>query len=589
MSIRINWPVMAVTGLFFVLYILPLGIRPMVVPDEFRYAEIPREMLATGDFTVPHLDGLRYFEKPVLGYWINALSMKIFGENRFAVRFPSALAAGLTAFMVFMAAKKFSGFNGGILASAGLLTCFQFFGIGVFNVLDSIFSMFVTGAILLSFFAYMENKAKQKICFLALSGFFCGLAFLTKGFIAFALPVLVMMPFLIWEGRLKDFFKYLWTPVAVAGLVVLPWGLKIYSREPDFWNYFFWTEHIKRFLSDHPQHQNPFYFFIPVILAGAMPWTALLGAAIPGIKKTGFRDPFIRFAGCWFLFPFLFFSASAGKLATYILPCFPPLMILIAAGLLKAPESEKTFNTGAFILSGLVFLCFILIFFSQTLNLHGIRAFGEHETWKWVLAVAGLLLWSMLSSAAARTADYQKKLALFCCAPLCFMFMIHFIMPDQVKERKAPGNFLRQHACKINPDTLLVSDSALVHAVCWVYKRNNVALLNSGGELSYGLEYYDSRLLTINNFNKLAKEKNIILIVKKNKYLKYKNKLSKPSFEDINGDFVFAQWEMNKISSKPQCLPNILNRNTCNFKSEKQSAESLFRFLFMTMAMYLQH
>ncbi|OPX35583.1 MAG: hypothetical protein B1H11_08935 [Desulfobacteraceae bacterium 4484_190.1] len=195
----------------------------------------------------------------------------------------------------------------------------------------------------------------------------------------------------------------------------------------------------------------------------------------------------------------------------------------------------------------------------------------------------------MLSSSAARTADYQKKLTLFCCAPLCFMFMTHFIMPDQVKERKSPGNFLRQHACKINPDTLLVSDSALVDAVCWVYKRNNVALLNSGGELSYGLEYYNSRLLTINDFNKLAKEKNIILVVKKNKYLKYKNKLSKPSFEDINGDFVFAQWEMNKISSKPHCLPNILNRNTCNFKSEKQSAESLFRFLFMTMAMYLQH
>ncbi|WDN89127.1 hypothetical protein BuS5_02095 [Desulfosarcina sp. BuS5] len=123
------------------------------------------------------------------------------------------------------------------------------------------------------------------------------------------------------------------------------------------------------------------------------------------------------------------------------------------------------------------------------------------------------------------------------------------------------------------------------------YKRNNVALLNSAGELSYGLNYNDShsRLLTINNFNKLSKENNIILIAKTKKYLKYKNKLSRSSFEDIDGNFVFAQWGMNKISSKPQCLPNILNRNTCNFKSKKLSTESLFRFLLMTRAMLVHH
>ena len=177
MSVKINGLAMAVIGLFFVLYILPLGVRSMVIPDEFRYAEIPREMLATGDFIVPHLDGLKYFEKPVFGYWVNALSMKIFGENRFAVRFPSALAAGLTALMVFITAKKFSGFNAGILSSVGLLTCFQFFGIGVFNVLGSIFSMFVTGAIVLSFFAYMENKHKKKYIFWLCPDFSAGWLF----------------------------------------------------------------------------------------------------------------------------------------------------------------------------------------------------------------------------------------------------------------------------------------------------------------------------------------------------------------------------------------------------------------------------
>ena len=222
-------------------------------------------------------------------------------------------------------------------------------------------------------------------------------------------------------------------------------------------------------------------------------------------------------------------------------------MILTAAGLLKEPESEKKFNTGALILSGLVFICSILIFFSQIIGLPGLTAFGEHETWKWILAVAGLFLWSILSKSAARTGDYQKKIILFCCAPLCFMFMVHFIMPDQVNARKSPGKFLRKHICQIKPDTLLVSDSSLVHAVCWVYKRNNVALLDSAGELSYGLNYNDSRLLTINKFNKLSKEKKIILIVNTKKYLKYKNKLSKPFIEDIDGKFVFAHWGINRF------------------------------------------
>lgn len=87
---------------FLVLYILPLGVRDLIVPDETRYAEIPREMIADGDWVAPHLNGLRYFEKPVLGYWVHAGSILLFGENNFAVRLPSALAVGLSALLIYM-------------------------------------------------------------------------------------------------------------------------------------------------------------------------------------------------------------------------------------------------------------------------------------------------------------------------------------------------------------------------------------------------------------------------------------------------------------------------------------------------------
>ncbi len=98
-----------IIGIFLFLYILPLGVRPIIIPDESRYAEIPREMIASGDWIVPRLNGLRYFEKPVMGYWLNALSIKLFGENAFAVRFPSASATGLSAFLIFLLIRRFSG------------------------------------------------------------------------------------------------------------------------------------------------------------------------------------------------------------------------------------------------------------------------------------------------------------------------------------------------------------------------------------------------------------------------------------------------------------------------------------------------
>ena len=105
-------------GLFILLYIIPLGVRPMVIPDEFRYAEIPREMLETGDWAVPHLDSLRYFEKPVFGYWLNATGIAMFGENAFAIRFFSAVAAGISAVILFFLARKYAdGYRTGILVA----------------------------------------------------------------------------------------------------------------------------------------------------------------------------------------------------------------------------------------------------------------------------------------------------------------------------------------------------------------------------------------------------------------------------------------------------------------------------------------
>jgi len=125
--------------LFLTIYIVPLGLRPLIIPDEDRYGEIPREMIASGNWVTPQLNGVRYFEKPVMGYWLNALSMSVFGENAFAIRFPSAISAGISALMMIILLRRYSRSEfQPVLAALVFLTCFQVYGISVFSLLDSI-------------------------------------------------------------------------------------------------------------------------------------------------------------------------------------------------------------------------------------------------------------------------------------------------------------------------------------------------------------------------------------------------------------------------------------------------------------------
>ena len=137
---------------------------------------------------------------------------------------------------------------------------------------------------------------------------------------------------LILQGRWKDTLRMLFLPITGAVLVSLPWAILIHQREPDFWNYFFWYEHVHRFLSDTAQHKKPFWFFMAALPALFTPWILFLPAAIIGLwNKQWSVNPEKRlflFCLCWFSFPFLFFSASSGKLITYLLPCIPPLTIL---------------------------------------------------------------------------------------------------------------------------------------------------------------------------------------------------------------------------------------------------------------------
>lgn len=530
--------------LFLAVCVAPLGVRPLLSPDETRYAEIAREMIESGDYVAPRLDGFRYFEKPVLGYWLFAGSMNVFGQNAFAVRLPCVLAAGLAAWAVFLLVRRFAGgYWPGLMAAAIYLGMPLVFALSSVAILDGILTAFLTSAIALFFCALSEEESKgRKLLFLIGTGFFCGLAFLTKGFLAFAVPALTAAGFLIWERRWKDFLVMPWIPAVVALLVALPWGLAIHQAEPSFWNYFFWVEHIQRFFKDSYQHSEPLYFFIPVLLGGAAPWVFVLPAIAFGLKEAGLKNPLLKYCVCWLVLPFIFFSISRGKLPPYILPCFAPLAILVAAGLHKYNSRgwRIEFDAGIWPLLGILSVGVL------GLSINHFTGFPEPlflkgETWKWAVGAVAIILWIAALTMLLREGNYWRKLALFCAGPVPLMLASHFLLPDRVAERKAPEVFLSSIASKVAPETVLASYKDPVQAVCWTFKRKDVWLFLKGGELDDGLKFSDSshRLLDIPAFNKLLDanrgQRDVVLVLVKKIYNEVKESLPEPKWSESDG------------------------------------------------------
>jgi 4-amino-4-deoxy-L-arabinose transferase len=433
-----------------------------------------------------------------------------------------------------------------LAGAAVFLTCGLVFGIGTYSVLDGPFSAFVTGTMAGFFCAYQEPRQAKKIVYLVLSGVSCGLAFLTKGFLAFALPLVAIVPFLAWERRWKAMLSYPWIPLLAAVVVVLPWGLWVHLREHDFWHYFFWEEHIRRFFSDKAQHPAPLWFFIPILLGGALPWTPLLGAAIKGLN-TRWRDAMIRFAFCWAMCMFLFLSASRGKLVTYILPCFPPLAILLCVGMVTSLSRSASRGHTRVVYGCAAILCILAVAAPAVGAVFPVaRIYGPSETWKWAALAVGLVSYAAVLILSERQPTALRKLACYCAGPAILFFVAAFAVPQRLVARVAPEAFLRRHAQDVHPETLVVLDERLAPAACWTYRRTDVAVLEMGGELDYGLSYEDARgrLVTVGQLNGLIKDSSrtrpIALIARTKPYAQWAKQLAKPDAVDTDGHSVFA-------------------------------------------------
>jgi len=488
------WP--AWLGLFYtLLYLLPLNGRLLWQPDEIRYAETSREMLARGDWVVPHLLGVRYFEKPVAGYWINNIFQWLFGDANFAVRAGVVFSTGICALLVYiLAMMMWRNARTASLAALMFMSMLLVFGIGTYSVLDPMLALWLTAAMVSYAMALKSTRVSDKLLAYVLLGLACGMGVMTKGFLALAVPVVAALPIAIQRRRFKELLVYGPAAVVSAVLLSLPWALAIAKQEPDYWHYFFWIEHIQRFADNDAQHKAPFWYYLPVILAGSLPWLALLpGALLKGWRERAGR-PELFFLLSWVIMPLLFFSIAKGKLLTYILPGMAPLALLMAAYAqdCMANSRYRVFRTNAIInlLFGIVGMVAIVVLGAGFLP--KIIVLGQDEWAKVVIGAVAFAGWGVFALISRHQGGQRWAWAAMC--PVLLSLLVGNMIPQQVVNGKLPQQFIQANAGTLRNSKFILSNTVgVATALAWELKRDDVKMYREQGELSYGLGYPDAQ------------------------------------------------------------------------------------------------
>ncbi|MCI0351383.1 MAG: glycosyltransferase family 39 protein [Acidobacteriales bacterium] len=301
--------------------------------DEPRYAQIGREMLERNDWVTPRLHGEVWLEKPVLYYWLEMVAYKLFGVSDWAARLPAALLGTLLIAAIYVFIRRF---RPGAEMEAAIITAsaVAIFGFARGVSTDMPLAVFFSVA-LLGWWAFVESGQRRWLLV-----FYAGLALaaLAKGPVAVALAALIIGLFAILarDGRLL--LRSLWPPgIALFFALALPWYVLVQQRNPQFFSEFILSHNLARFSTDVFRHTRPFWYFIPVLLLGLLPWTTLsIAGAVRAVREwKSQRERYGLFLLLWAVVPIVFFSLSQSKLPGYILPAIPA-WTLLAAGYLQS-------------------------------------------------------------------------------------------------------------------------------------------------------------------------------------------------------------------------------------------------------------
>ncbi|TFW19177.1 glycosyltransferase family 39 protein [Duganella callida] len=387
-SKKFLWSLLAV---FAIVWLYVLGVRTLVPPDEGRYAEMAREMWASGDWITTRLNGIKYFEKPPLQTWMNALTFSLFGLGEWQARLWTGLCGLGGVLTVGYAGRRVFGARAGFYAALTLGSSMFWVACGQIDSLDMSLSCMMTialGALLIAQrdgATAREQRNWMLVCWAGMA-----LSVLAKGLIGVVLPGAVLVIYTV-VARDLGIWKRL---QLVKGLLLFfaiatPWFVLVGIRNPEQPHFFFIHEHFERFLLKEHHREGAWYYFLMLLAPGIIPWLGVLPQALfNGARRVqGATFQPRQMLLVWFVFITFFFSYSSSKLPGYILPVFPALALLIASYLENASRQNRLIAAGLLVLIGIAGLAAVPQMVHMAVRHPEERAMLEaHQPW--VLAAA---------------------------------------------------------------------------------------------------------------------------------------------------------------------------------------------------------
>ena len=349
------WLLLAV---FTLIWFANLDYRRLVHPDEGRYAEIPREMTVSGDWVTPRLDGIKYFEKPPLQYWLTATAYEAFGVRHWTARLWPALSGYLGVLFIGYVGLRLGGPLLGLYSAAALAGCLWYALNAHILTLDAGLTFWMSIALGSLFIAQgAVTSPRESRWWMWLAWAAMALSTLSKGLIGIVLPGAVLIVYTLFERDWALWRRlHLVSGAIIFCLLAVPWFAVVSARNPEFFDFFFIHEHFTRFLTTEHRRTGAWWYFVPILIGGILPWLSVFAwsayhawrDAPPAANRFNWQ----RFALLWAVVIFLFFSASGSKLPSYILPIFPALALVIGWQLLTLSSATLARLTLPLVVTG---------------------------------------------------------------------------------------------------------------------------------------------------------------------------------------------------------------------------------------------
>jgi 4-amino-4-deoxy-L-arabinose transferase-like glycosyltransferase len=479
--------------------------RPLANPDEARYTQIPLHMIQTSDFITPRLNGVKYFEKPPLMYWIQAIQLWLFGLNEAMLRIGVKLFALMGMGLVYWWAKRQYNQLIAVMASTIMISNILYCAIGQIIILDMPLSFFMTASLFFFYEAMYQTTPIKRRWYFGIFCIMCGLGVLTKGLIALAIPgpiIVIWLTLTKQWNKIRPFFPI--SNGAIFLAIVVPWHILVQQKNPEFFHKYFVIEHIIRYTTKYHARFQPYWFFILIFFVGFLPWFLLLPASLPKLihwikqgKKKFSQHPDITFLLLWAGWVFIFFSWSHSKLIPYIVPMIAPMSLLLAKWAYHYQIPIVYGRIVGYVLMALGTLPWMVLRFvpdgaiiSQKIN-NGI----------WIISsaffVSGVVIqyiyWKKNKNSSAQNHQrclHHRLLKCFAILGIIITGTIQLYAPNiQKPSTKKIALYIKNH--KDAKDKIVCFDTYFQDLP--VYAQQTVAVVEGFGELSFGTTVEDTR------------------------------------------------------------------------------------------------